>query len=72
MERRFRDRLSYVMERILVLMHSQWWDKVNTQYMEYVVYFCFKIFFAYFAFQQYLKHHNHRVDKLMIEENDFV
>ena len=47
--RRFRDRHSSVMEVILVLMHSQWWDKVKTPYMEYVVYICFKISFAYFA-----------------------
>ena len=35
--RRFRDIRSSVMEVILVLTHSHWWDKANTPYMEYVV-----------------------------------
>ena len=47
----FRDRRSPVMEVILVLTHSRWWDKVNIPYMEYVVYICFRMSFAYFACQ---------------------
>ena len=49
--RRFRDRRSSVMEEILVLTHRHWWDKANTPYMEYDVYFSFKISFAFFACQ---------------------
>ena len=43
---RFRERRSSVMEVILVLTHSHWWDKANTTYMEYVVYICFRMSFA--------------------------
>ena len=39
------------MQVILVLTHSDWWDKANTLYKEYVVYILFKITFAYFASQ---------------------
>ena len=48
---RFRDRRSPVMEVILVLTHSRWWDKAYIPYMEYVVYICFRMSFAYFACQ---------------------
>ena len=53
--RRFWDRRSSAIEVNLVITHSHWLDKANTPYMEYVVYICFKIFFAWFACQQYLK-----------------
>ena len=36
--RRFRDRCSSVMEEILVLTHSCWWDKANALYKEYDVF----------------------------------
>ena len=42
----FRDRHSSVIEVILVLTQSHWWDKTNIPRME-----CFKISFAYFACQ---------------------
>ena len=32
---RFRERRSSVMEVILVLTHSHWWDKANTPYTQF-------------------------------------
>ena len=43
------------MEVTLILTHSDWWDKDNTPYMEYVVNICFKISFVYSACQLYIK-----------------
>ena len=42
---------------ISVLRHSHysWWDKVNTLYMEFVVYSSLKISFEYFAYQNIWK-----------------
>ena len=41
--------LSSVMEVLLVLKQSHWWDKAYTLYMEPAAYISFKVFFAYFA-----------------------
>ena len=58
------------MEEILVLTHRHWWDKANTPYMEYDVYFSYKI--SFFAFQQYQITSKNKVDELMNEDTDII
>ena len=66
--RRNRDRRSFIIEEILMLTHSDFRDKANIRYIEYVVYLSFKPSFNYFASHpSYIKVQNHKVDKLMIQ-----
>ena len=62
------------MEEILVLTHRHWWDKVNTPYMEYDVYFSFKLSFAFFFLHvsNIWLLQNNKVDELMNEDTDFL
>ena len=46
----FRDVSSSAMEEILVRTYSDWWDKADTPYMEYVVYSSFKYIFLFLFF----------------------
>ena len=56
----FQHSCSSVMEEILVLMQLHWWEKPNIPCMEYVVYFCFKIYFAFLHVSNNWKLQNHR------------
>ena len=48
--------------------HSNWCDKANTLFWEYVNYFSYlKKTFAYFRVSNISQVQNHRVDKLLIE-----
>ena len=59
------------MEEILVLTHRHWWDKANTPFMEYDVYFSFKISFAFLYVSIIWLLQNNKVDELMNEDTDF-
>ena len=49
-----------------MLTHSDFRDKANIRYIEYVVYLSFKPSFNYFASHHlYIKIQNHKIDKLM-------
>ena len=49
-----------------MLPHRHWWNKANTPYIEYDVYFSFKISFVFFT--NLFK----KVDELMIEDTDLA
>ena len=61
-----------MIERILVPMNSDWFDKANTLFREYVYNFSFKISVAYRHVSNISKVRHHNVDKLMIEDTDSV
>ena len=60
------------MEVILMLTYWHWWDKANNPYMEYDVYFTFKISFAFLHVSNIWLLQNNKADELMNEDTDFL